>query len=196
MQHLNLIEARLLPPLRVVSGARLAGMVLAGAAIVLAHWGIERVALARALATATATEAADGSASAEPGSDDTLAPLRERVAQRQALRDLLAADALPREPASLLQAVIDALPPTLWLTEIELARERALRIAGGALDAAAFDEFAARLNRVPPLRGAPVRTVRLEPGEREANDEAGAALPAHWRFVLVTGGSGAQEGAR
>jgi Tfp pilus assembly protein PilN len=107
-----------------------------------------------------------------------LADLRERVAQREALRDLLAADQLPQEPAALLRSVIDALPQTLWLTEVEVARERALRIAGGALDAAALNNFATALAQVPALRGVPVHTVRLEPAAKDSD------APGGWRFVL------------
>ncbi|KAB2872469.1 MAG: hypothetical protein F9K36_12545, partial [Burkholderiaceae bacterium] len=58
MQQINLIEARLLPPPRMVSGARLAGLTIAGALAVLGHWSYERIALARALAAVPGADAA------------------------------------------------------------------------------------------------------------------------------------------
>jgi hypothetical protein len=195
MQQINLIEARLLPPLRLLSGARLAAALLIGVASVLGHGLSERLALQRALAAAVTAESAD---TAQPaGVDDaaSLAPLRARLAQRQALRDLLAAEPMPQDPARVLQTVIDALPPALWLSEVEVAPERTLRIAGGVLEPAAFDEFAQRLSRAAALRGSPVRSLRLEPGER-ADGAAEAVLPVHWRFVLATGDTATQEEAR
>lgn len=180
MQHINLVEARLLPPLRLLSGLRLATLIAAGALLVFGHWGFERVALSRALAMDSTAEQADTN-HRSVAAKDGLADLRERVAQREALRDLLAADHLPQQPAALLRSVIDALPQTLWLTEVEVARERALRIAGGALDAAALNSFAAALAQVPSLRGMPVHTVRLEPAGKDGD------APAGWRFVLASG---------
>lgn len=197
MQQINLIEARLLPPPRMVSGARLAGLTIAGALAVLGHWSYERIALARALAAVPGADAAAQAAAPDTTegvaaeTSDELAVRREQVAQREALRNLLAAEPLPEHPAALLQAVVAALPPTLWLTELELARERSLRIAGGALDAAALDQFAARLGRVDSLRGMPVATVRLEPiapgAAAEGDETAPRTRTGHgWRFVLAS----------
>ena len=179
MQHINLIDPSLLPPQHVVSGSRLLSVALVGALLVFAHWSIERLALARALATAP-TESTDGATPTNKANED-LAQLREQLAQREALRDLLASDHLPQQPAALLGAVVDALPPTLWLTDVELARDRALRIGGGALDTAALDRFAAALANVADLRGVPVHTVRLEPMERNGQPHPSAG----WRFMLA-----------
>ena len=190
MQHINLVDGRLLPPLRVLSGMRLATLALAGAMLVFGHWGFERLALARAMAAANAAEAPDANASTADGTDG-LADLRERVAQREALRDLLAADHLPKQPELLLRAVIDALPPTLWLTEIDIARERAVRIGGGALDVGALDPFTERLAQVALLRGVPIHTLRLEPAEAQGAAQEAPPLRS-WRFVLASGSAAAQ----
>jgi Tfp pilus assembly protein PilN len=186
MQDINLVEARLLPPLRVVSGLRLATMAVAGALLVLGHWGFERFALARAMAAANATEAPDTSAS-NAGGNDGLGELRERVAQREALRDLLAADHLPQHPAVLLRAVVEALPGSVWLTEIDIARERALRISGGALDVAALDPFTERLAQVALLRGVPISTLRLEPSQAEGEARERQHALRSWQFTLASG---------
>jgi hypothetical protein len=193
MQNINLVEARLLPPLRVVSGLRLATLVLAGALLVFGHWGFERLALARSMAAANAADSTDSNTTNTDGNDG-LADLRERVAQREALRDLLAADQLPQQPAVLLLAVIEALPATLWLTEIDIARERTLRISGGALAVSALDPFTERLAQVALLRGVPINTVRLEPADTQGEAQE-ARAPRSWRFTLASG-SAAAEGAK
>lgn len=189
MQHINLVDARLLPPRRLVSGQRLATLALTGALLVIGHWGFERLALSRAMAAAHAGAAPDADTPAAD-SNDGLDALRERVAQRAALRDLLAADGLPTQPALLLRAVIDALPPTVWLTEVEIARERALRISGGSLDVSALDPLAERLAQVAPLRGVPIHTLRLEPADTQG--EAQEHAPRSWRFVLGSGSASMQ----
>lgn len=176
MQQINLIDPRLLPPQRLLSGQRIASLALAGLLLVCGHWGIERAALARAMA-ASAPEPTVGAPAAD--SERALDELRERVAKREALRDLLASDRLPPDPAALLRALFDALPPTIWLTEVEVARERSVRIAGGALEVGALDPFAARLASIAALRGIPIHTLRLEPAAE------GAGLRS-WHFVLAS----------
>jgi hypothetical protein len=191
MQQINLLDASLLPPLRLVSGGRLATLCLAGAALVCGHWAIERASLARALA-ATGTEA---TTEPEPvaNTGDGLNELRERVAQREALRDLLASDHLPNNPAALLRAVFDAMPPTLWLTEVDVARERTLRISGGALEVSALDPFAERLAAIAALRGVPIHTLRLQPAEAQA--DAAEPAPRSWTFTLASRPAGSAGGA-
>jgi hypothetical protein len=191
MQQINLVDASLLPPLRLASGQRLAALCLAGAALVCGHWAIERAALARALAATGAEEPTDAAPAADAG--DGLNELRERVAQRQALRDLLASDHLPNNPAALLRAVFDAMPPTLWLTEVDVARERTLRISGGALDVNALDRFAERLATIAALRGVPIHTLRLEPAEKPA--DAAEPAPRSWTFTLASRPAGSAGGA-
>jgi hypothetical protein len=181
MQNINLVETRLLPPVQAVSGVRIASLSLVGALGVCGHWGVERAALARAMAAANGAESAEAAPAVDV--ETGLTELRERVAQREALRDLLATDQLPRDPAALLRAVFDALPPTLWLTEVELARERTLRISGGTLDVAALNPFAERLAAIAALRGVPIQTLRLEPAE--ANGDAAEAGPRSWNFVVA-----------
>jgi hypothetical protein len=193
MQNINLVDARLLPPLRLVSGLRLATLAFAGALLVFGHWGFERLALARAMAAANAVDSNDANATNTDGNDG-LAELRERVAQREALRDLLAADQLPQQPAVLLRAVIEALPPTLWLTEVDIARERTLRISGGVLNVAVLDPFTERLAQVALLRGVPINTVRLEPADAQGAAQE-TRVPRSWRFMLASG-SAAAEGAK
>jgi hypothetical protein len=191
MQQINLVDAGLLPPLRLISGARLAALCLAGAALVGGHWAVERAALARSLAAAGANETVD--AAPDNQGNDGLNELRERVAQRSALRDLLEADHLPHNTAALLRAVFDALPPSLWLTDVELARERALRISGGTLDVGALDAFAHRLSAIAALRGVPIHTLRLEPAD--AQDETSEPRARRWNFVLASRPAGSAGAA-
>jgi hypothetical protein len=196
MQQINLADPSLLPPRRGLGGALTLGLALAALALLAGHGAIEQRLLARALQASTTAPAADEAAAPEAPDTDADA-LRERLAHRRAL--LGAADAvqsLPPDAASVLERVLAALPDTLWLSEVELHGARGLRLAGGALDAAALGAFARRLSDVPALRGLPIETLRLQVEAPDAAaDPDAAAQPRRHRFVLA-GVDGAPESAR
>lgn len=197
MQHINLVDERLLPPRPRPSGAVLLGGFAAALCAVAVHGAIERQRLAAAIAGAPDTSAEEVAPAAP---SDALVALQQRVAQRRALLDALeAAQPLPRAPAEAIQGVLAAVPDTAWLTEVDLHGARGLRIAGGVLEPAALVPLARRLAQLPTLAGVPIGTVRLtyDPGTdaADAADEAAPArVPSH-RFVLANLDSGS-EGAR
>ena len=193
MQHINLVDPSLLPPLRLLSGHRLLGLLALAVCAVAVHGGIERQRLAQAmaLANAAAPAASDApQAATAAAATDASADLPTRIAQRQLLLQAMSGPAtLTRDAADVLQRVMGAVPDTLWLTELDLQGARGLRIAGGTLDPAALGVFAARLALTPALRGLPIETLRLsfeagdaEPGE--GREDAPVATPHH-RFVLA-----------
>ncbi len=195
MQQLNLADPRLLPPQRVLSGARAIALFAAGLLLVTAHFGTERHRMAQALASAGA-ETAENS-NPEVAVADPASALRTRIAQRQSLRDMLATtDTLPPDSAALLQAVIAALPESLWLTEIDITGARGVRIAGGTLDPSALNGFAERLSRIPLLRAIPIETVRVEPQDAAAGGTAEVATPPGHSFVLASAAILFAEAAR
>jgi hypothetical protein len=191
MQHINLADARLLPPQPLVRGAALLALVGAAWVAAIGHGAVERQRLAAAVRADVAP--ADGSAPAPSLTDDAaLAELRLRVAKGRALLDAAdhAADALPNA-AGILEQLLAAVPETMWLTELDLHGARGLRIAGAVLDAAALGPFADRLKQVPTLRGAPVETVRVDFASATSPTEGdgAAAMPAHHRFVIASAGA-------
>lgn len=191
-QQINLIDASLLPARRRLGPVSLLATVGTAITLVLAHLGWEQLALARALAQATA----NAPAATEDGLDaEPDAATVDRLARREALRDLLRRQlSVADGSALLLGEIIHALPDSLWLTELELGAQRTLRIGGGAADTKGFAQFTARLRLIPALQGLPISTVRLEP---QPADSAGAApattaLPAAQVFVLASApGAGA-----
>ncbi|MDP1693095.1 MAG: PilN domain-containing protein [Burkholderiaceae bacterium] len=199
MQHINLADARLLPPRPALSGALLLALLLAATLGVALHGGIEQRRLARALAAgAEPLPATD--ASEPPGAAGAAPELQQRIAKRRALLDSLdAAQALLPDAAGSLERLLAALPETLWLTEVELHGAQGLRITGGTLDVAALGTFAERLAQVPALRGMPIETLRLSLDAATPPSGAGeatATLPPSHRFVLASAGATAQEAPR
>jgi hypothetical protein len=187
MQHINLVDERLLPPRPRPSGAVLLGGFVAALCAVAVHGVIERQGLAAAVAGMPAASAEEVAPAAP---SDALVALQQRVAQRRALLDTLeAAQPLPRAPAEALEGVLAALPDAAWLTEVDLHGARGLRIAGGVLEPSALVPLARRLAQLPTLAGVPIGTVRLtrDPGSdaADASDDAAAArVPSH-RFVFA-----------
>jgi len=203
-QQINLID----PSLRVVRdwvGARniLAGGV-AMALVVGGHWAYEQTMLSRLLkAAAVAAPDADAAAKAA-GNDSPLQEAQRGIERGERLVQAVAGlTDLPHDNAKRLRSLISAMPDSLWLQELELSGERGLRIAGGAIDAAALTTFAQRLSSLPAFKGTPLQVFKVDP--RAAPEPSGAAdappagdqrLP-HYGFVLSTfDGEGAAAAAR
>jgi|CXWL01.1.fsa_nt_gi hypothetical protein len=187
-QQINLIDAALLPAQQRLTPIALLATLGTAAALLVAHFGWEQMALARALAVATAN--APVAVEATPGAEPDSAPA-DRQARREALRDLLRRQvAVPEGSALLLGEIIRALPDALWLTELEIGTQRSLRISGGAADTAGFGQFTARLTLIPALQGLPITTLRLEPRPLEGGAADAAPLPPAQLFVLASGPAG------
>lgn len=206
MQNVNLLDARLLPHEPVLRSAVALAAFALGAAAVLGHGIGERWLTQRALAAATAassSSAPGAETGASPGSEaGAAAPapadqaLQVQLARAEAQLAALRADSsLPAAPARTLRHVLQALPDSMWLTEIELAGARGLRIAGGTLQPQALSTFAQRLGESTTLRGLGLQTVRLEPYPMPAGTAADGPPPAPMlRFVLASSGEGAAAG--
>ncbi len=202
MQQLNLLDPSLLPPLRLLSGARC--LVIAALALVAVggHWAFENGRMTQALraagvpASAPADAAAAAAASASAAGDGTLA-LQAQLVRSEALRALLDhGDSLPPDSATLLTSVIAALPANAWLTEVDISGARGLRIAGGIVEPRALAAYAQRLAAVLPLRGVPIETLRVEPPPPASDDSTDARRPAHHSFVLASAGAAFAEAPR
>lgn len=200
-QQINLIDAGLLPQRQRLPATTVLAVVASALTLVLAHFAWERVALARALAPLAQGEAAPP---ADPGDAGTATGLltAEQLARGEALRDLLRQQpTVPDGAAQLMEQIVQALPDALWLTELELGAARAVRISGGATDAASFGQFTTRLSSIALLQGVPIGTVRLEPhsaaaadtaADASAGSEAGAKAQL---FVLASAVAAAAPGA-
>lgn len=206
MRHaLNLIDPGLLPvPTRPPVSVLLGVLVLAVGGLGV-HYSWERTQFERTLALPGVTESGlEGEEHADPAHAQRL----HRVVRDEALADALSGIIdLPRDSAARLRALTQALPDSLWLTEVELGGRSGLRIAGGTLDSAALAPYVARLGQIDGLQGLPLQVVSMEPhqpesasldGEPAAVADAPAvkpvAPPAQHRFVLEGGGLSADEG--
>jgi Tfp pilus assembly protein PilN len=194
-QQINLLEPSLRPRRQWCSGRDMlvAGAVLAVA--VLGHYVWEQQALARVLAAASAPvpAAVDAPAGVPPDAAQALLLERQaRVRRDEALLQTLAGlNDLPRHNAQRLQGLIAVLPQDMWLQEVQFSGARGVRIAGGALNAAALAAYARRLGEQPAFQGLPLHVVAVDPREAQAAEgDAGAAaaprsgMPTHYAFVL------------
>ncbi len=202
MQQLNLLDPSLLPPLRLLSGARCLVVAVLALVAVGSHWAFEKSRMTQALraagvpAAAPADAAAATAASASAAGDGTLV-MQAQLARSEALRELLDhGDSLPPDSAMLLRSVITALPDSAWLTEVDISGARGLRIAGGIVEPRALAAYAQRLAAVPPLRGVPIETLRVEPPPVVNDDSTEARRPAHHSFVLASAGAAFAEAPR
>ncbi len=202
MQNVNLLDARVVPAATGVSQpmALLGAAALACAAVAVGvHGSVEQRLLKQALAAQDQAQAqtqsaqanavtsnpdgtgpAGGIAAGTPTAQDTL---RHTLAQREALLAALQRESPgPSHPAQTLNSVVQALPATVWLNELELRGQHHLRITGGTLDPHALAQYAHQLARAPSLRGTALKTVRLE----TVGDAVATARSPHHQFELAS----------
>ncbi|MBL8323631.1 MAG: hypothetical protein JNJ89_01605 [Rubrivivax sp.] len=186
MQNVNLLDPALVPAEPALRAGPVLVALLAGALGVTGHWFAERLLTSRSLAAAGVVAPAEAAAISTGASDGgQLVRMSQRLATREALLVALKAEtAQPNRPADTLRHVVATLPATMWLTEVELAGERDLRIAGGSLDPLALAEYARRLAEAAPLRGLTLQTLRLEPDEQPQASE-GAPAPSPTRLFTL-----------
>lgn len=218
MRNVNLLDARLLPREPVLRAdialAAFAALTLA----VLGHGALEGHLAQKALAMAAAAQAGADAASA-PGTAPGAGPatgapaaagstaagaapglpdLRSQLAQSEALLAALRGEKdMLQAPAATLRQVLAALPENMWLSEIDLAGARELRIAGGTLQPQALADFARRLGELRALQGLALHNLRLEALAAPAAAEGRPAPPAMHSFVLssAAGTLGAADAA-
>lgn len=192
-QQLNLLDPALLPPKRRLTAGPFALLLVLAWGAVLAHALAVRADLALALQLESPAAEAAAASEAAPAAARQQA-LQQQVEDQARLLATLGGEPGPQiAAADLLAAVVQALPPTVWLAEVEWHAAGGLRVHGGTLDVQALTAFSQRLAAVPALAGLPIATVRLEP--RVVDDGAAAAadgsalppvVPAHW-YTLVAG---------
>jgi hypothetical protein len=195
-QQINLLEPSLLPKREWCTGRVIVAVAGVLAVAVGAHYMHESAGIKRALAAGSPAPS-DAAASAE-NSDPIEAQLRDgqsRLARGEMLMKAVAGlTDLPRDNARRLQALIAAMPDTVWLQEVEFSGERAVRIVGGATQSAALAGFSQSLGATKEFEALPLHVYALAPRDTEppaqpqpgddAKEERAPAPAPQYRFVL------------
>ena len=188
-QQLNLIDPQLLPVAARPSVATLLTVLTLAAVAVLGHYAWEKARFSEALAqTGTEPAAAD-----EAAPDPALQALQRQIERDELLSQGLArASDLPTDTAVVLRQVAAALPPSLWLTDVEMSGRNGLRIAGGTLDVSALSDYAVKLGDIASLKGRALHALSVEPRQPpsapvESSGAAVESMPPHHVFVLANG---------
>ncbi len=181
-QQINLLEHSLLPKREWCTGRVIVTVAGLLAAAVGAHYTNESAGIKRLLAAGAPSPA--GTEASADAADPIEMQLREsqaRLARGEMLMKALAGlTDLPRDNARRLQALIDAMPDTVWLQEVELVGERGVRIAGGATQAAALAGYAQRLGSTKEFEALPLHVYALTPRDADAHDHtASGASDTH-----------------
>jgi hypothetical protein len=192
MQHLNLLDARLLPAKRWLTASVIVPAIASAICATLLHAVNVRDDLRLVLLSGSA--AVDAPAEIEPSAEHRA--LQTQHAQTQALVKALSQKTdLPDRPADTLRRLIQALPDEAWLSDVEIGPQGGLRVSGGILDTTQLPRYAQSLAQGAGVQGRPVEVLRLRPRETAAEDSdaesapATRALPAQL-FTLATAGGG------
>lgn len=160
MQHLNLLDQRLLPPKQVLTAGLIASLVGLGLLAVVVHATMARDVLRDAL-RASLNPVAEVPVDSVP--PEHLA-LQARLVQTQALAQAMGTqDELPAAPGEALQRLLRSLPAQAWLTEVELGPKGGLTLAGGTLDVSVLPAFTQAAAQAAGLQGRAVEVLRLAP---------------------------------
>jgi len=186
-QQINLLELSLLPKREWCTGRAIVAVasILAGA--VGAHYLHESAGIKRALASGSP---ASSSAAAPAKTIDPIElQLRDgqsRLARGEMLmKAVVALTDLPRDNARRLQALIAAMPDSVWLQEVEFSGERGVRIVGGAMQSAALAGFSQSLGATKEFQALPLHVYALAPRDADVQENEERAPPTpHYRFVL------------
>ncbi len=174
--QINLVDPGLLPEVQHLSGKRVLLVVSCALALLTAHYSYERVQLSKTMALSTKNDASVDPLLTGATTSSDLALLQTQLMRDELLREGLSKlTDLPVGNADMLASVIDALPDSLWLKELEFVGKRGVRIRGGTTNPAGLTEFSAKLSKVAALGGLPVQVVSLAP---ELENQADAPLDA------------------
>jgi hypothetical protein len=201
-QQINLLEPSLLPKRDWFNGKNIVVGVAAAVALLSAHWAFEAVSMKRVMALATPA----------PGAADPAAPLvsvdeldrelsegQSRLTRGELLMQAVASlTDLPTDNAARMMWVVNALPETAWLSEVEFTGRRGVRIVGGALAANDLAGFSNRLGANPAFRDVPVQTflLRAQGDDAQAqgqpmSPDGGVPVP-HYGFIVSSVATQAQ----
>ncbi|MES2886431.1 MAG: PilN domain-containing protein [Pseudomonadota bacterium] len=177
-QYINLVDAKLLKVRERLSGVVLLSVMAAGVTLVGLHYAVEKYRLQREV-TAMATQSTlDEAATAPVGLPAAFLSKQEQLKREETLREALNQGGdLPGQSGALLSAVAQALPASMWLTDLQVLGAKTLVIAGGSLERPALASFAQRLEASDALKGTPIGIVQFEPraGRNDGGDGAGAS---------------------
>ncbi len=210
-QQVNLIDPSLLRKPERLTRNNLLTLMGISTMVVAVHAAMEQVQMARehsSLASSPVAQGAQAAGVAENTDASTgqqlpphLLRLQEQVTRGEALRSALAQNGdLPDDAGAVLKAVIEALPPTIWLTELQVLGDKSLLISGGTLERPALATFSKQLEVNPTLKGTPITKVELKPQARLPDNVAAdgswpqavetptntLTQPAYFAFTLAT----------
>lgn len=207
-QQVNLVDPSLLRVPERLGRNTLLTVLALGVVAVSVHWSVERYEFGRQLSRLTPST--PPVVAAETTGVEVmpahLLSMQERIIRGETLRSALAQGGdLPDNAGAILNAVILALPDTMWLTELQVLGDKSVVISGGTLERPALATFSQQLEANPTLTGTPITIVQLEPRSRQqvAPPSAGDALsyggepqsdttadaakaPAYFAFTLAT----------
>lgn len=196
-QQINLVDPSLLRVKEHLTGTTLMRVMGAGITLVGLHYAVEHDQLQRQmdLLAARSTEAPSPAPQNPPAG---LLVKQEQLAREETLREALSRGGdLPRHTGALITSVAQALPDTVWLTELEVLGEKALVISGGTLERPALTTFSRQLEASPALRGTPISVVQMAPrspgggmegqgAEGPGNDLPSTEGATHFAFTLAS----------
>lgn len=190
-QQINLLDTALLPPRDWCNARFIVGTGALWVALVGGQWIYEKQALTTLLTASAPVESTDADT---PAIDAEITELSTQLTGGEALlRTAGGLTELPQESAARVQALIDAMPPNLWLDEVEFGANQRVRISGGVGDAAGLAAFSQRLGASAAYNGLPLRVVALAPRATDAPEspDTSATLKAPpmntaFQFVLAS----------
>ena len=200
-QQINLLDPALLPQHDWCNGRFILGMGALLAIVIGGQSAYEQQAMSRLLANSTMAAPAEASTAAIDGE---IAELKGQLASSEALlRAAGGLSELPKDNATRVQALIDAMPQNLWLDEVEFGINQRVRISGGVGDAGGLAAFSRRLGEAQAYSGLPLRVVALEPQDSELAERRDKSVTlnappvnAAFHFVLSsTDSTGLTSGA-
>ncbi len=186
-QQVNLVDPSLLRVPERLSRNTLLSVIGVGALLVSVHATVEQYQLGRQLSSASAgTVPVAAAVAVEASGVDGMAPhllsMQEQIMRGETLRSALAQGGdLPDNAGGVVNAVIRALPDTMWLTELQVLGDKSVVISGGTLERPALAAFAKKLEANPTLTGTPIAIIQLEPrgGRQDTASSSGQAQPDH-----------------
>lgn len=190
MQHINLLDLRLLPKPQRLPAPWLFGVIAVALLGMVGRYAHESAALRKVLSSAAVPDAEVVTETETNGSSTSTesAKLQRRIAALEALRSASMSQLhLPKAIGPTLDAIVASLPDSTWLTEIDIGAGSSLRITGGTVNVQALVALSQRLAQVATLKGTPIGVVHVAPWTSAGGEGATLAAAAH-RFVIASAG--------